>query len=233
MNIIGLWGVRLKERTQGMPKLIIKANEEHPERVIELKPGVNRFGRSSQNDYIFPFPEISEMHCEVLVDNDFVFVRDLESSNGTFIDGDPVRESALYSGQTLQIGLVQLQLDAPPINLVLPELPKPEPANKAPAQVPLADGFPACMNHANRHAIWECPQCMRVFCDECIRRLRRVGGVHLKLCPVCSNPCKLTAWSEMMRKKKRGFFGSLVNKLTDGIKRTTSKLKQPPPPPRP
>jgi hypothetical protein len=214
-----------------MPRLIIKAKGDEPERVIELKSGVNRFGRSSQNDQMFPFSEISECHCELLVDNDFVFVRDMESSNGTFIDGDQIRESALYAGQALQIGLVEMVLDAPAIRLVLPELPKPEQISKAPAPVPLADGYPSCLGHANRHAIWECPQCMRVYCDECIRKLRRVGGVHLKLCPACSNPCKLTAWSEMMRKKKKGFFGSLVTKLTHGIKRTTSLLKSPPTPP--
>jgi hypothetical protein len=215
-----------------MAKLIIKASEEQPARVIELKPGVNRFGRSSLNDQMFPFPEISEKHCEILVDNDFVFVRDLDSSNGTFIDGDPIRESALYSGQVLQIGLVEMTLDAPQIHLALPELPKPE-SIKVPVAAPLPDGYPACLGHANRHAIWECPHCTRVFCDECIRKLRRVGGVHLKLCPSCSNPLRFTAWSEMMRKKKKGFFGSLVSKLTDGIKRTTSRLSHPPPPPRP
>jgi len=215
-----------------MPKLIVKATADLPERVLELKPGVNRIGRSSQNDLIFPFPEISESHCEILVDNDFVFVRDLNSSNGTYIDGDLVRESALYTGQALQIGALQMVLDAPVIHLALPELPKPE-TEEVPVTEPLPDGYPSCLNHPSRHAIWECPQCTRVFCDECIRRLRRVGGVHLKLCPACSNPIRFTAWSEMMRKKKKGFFGSIVSKLTGGIKRTTSLLKQPPPPPRP
>jgi pSer/pThr/pTyr-binding forkhead associated (FHA) protein len=214
-----------------MAKLIVKAIEGQPERVIELKSGVNRIGRSMENDLVFPYPEISEKHCEVLVDNDFVFVRDLDSSNGTFIDGDPVRESALYSGQTMQVGLVEMLLDAPPIRLVLPELPKPEPVKVA-AAVPLQDGFASCLGHATRHAIWECPHCTRMYCDECIRKLRRVGGVHLKLCPTCSNPCRFTPWAEMMRKKKKGFFGSLVSKLTDGIKRTTSRLQHPIPPRR-
>src|SRR5262249_37144736 len=99
-----------------MAKLIVKPTEDRSARVIELKPGLNRFGRSSANDFQFPYAEISETHCEVLVENDFVFVRDLDSSNGTYIDGDPVRESALYSGQALQIGLVEMILDAPPIN---------------------------------------------------------------------------------------------------------------------
>jgi hypothetical protein len=214
-----------------MARLIVKPTEDRQARVIELKPGVNRFGRSSANDHQFPYPEVSEMHCEVLVENDFVFVRDLESSNGTFIDGDLIRDSALYSGQALQIGLVEMILDAPPVTVALPEMPKPEPVS-APVAVPLADGYPSCLGHANRHAIWECPHCSRVFCDECIRKLRRVGGIHLKLCPSCSNPCRLTAWSEMMRKKKKGFFNVLVAKLTNGIKRTTSRLNHPTPPPR-
>ena len=214
-----------------MARLIVKPTDDRQARVIELKPGVNRFGRSSANDQQFPYSEVSEMHCEILVENDFVFVRDLESSNGTFIDGDLIRESALYSGQVLQIGLVEMILDAPPINLAMPQMSQPE-ALKAPVAVPLADGYPSCLGHANRHAIWECPHCSRVFCDECIRKLRRVGGIHLKLCPSCSTPCRLTAWSEMMRKKKKGFFAVLVTKLTNGIKRTTSRLVHPIPPPR-
>ena len=213
-----------------MARLLLKAMGDHEARVLELKPGVTTVGRSSTNDYSFPFPEISERHCEILVENDFVFVRDLDSSNGTFIDGDPVRESALYSGQTLQIGLVEMVLDAPAIKVAIPELPKPEIVT-APVPVPLADGYPACLGHATRHAIWECPNCTRVFCDECIRKLRRVGGVHLKLCPSCSNPCRFTPWAEMMRKKKKGFFGTLVTKITSSLKSSTARLKAPPPRP--
>ncbi len=208
-----------------MAKLIIGSTGGQPAEVLELKPGVNRFGRSAENDHVLADPEISDLHCEVLVDNDFIFVRDLDSTNGTFIDGDAIRESALYSGQRLRLGSIEMILDAPPIRLALPELPKPERTDIPSAPTPLADGYPSCLGHANRHAVWECPHCSRLFCDECIRKLRRVGGAQLKLCPSCSNPCKLTAWSEMMRNKKKGFFGTLVTKLTEGIKRTTRPLR--------
>jgi hypothetical protein len=217
-----------------MAKLIIKPIGEKPGRTIELKQGVTRIGRSSNNDLSLPFPEVSDAHCEILVENDFVFVRDLDSSNGTSIDGDVVRESALYSGQTLRIGLIEMVLDTPQINISLPELPKPVIEEAVPETYFLSDGFPACMGHSTRHAIWECPHCTRVYCDECIRKLRRVGGIHLKLCPSCSNPCKLTAWTEMMRKKKKGFFGTIISKITDGIKRKTARMpNHPPPPPMP
>ena len=216
-----------------MARLIIKPFGEQPSKTIELKQGVTKIGRTSNNDIMLPFAEVSESHCEVLVEDDFVFIRDLNSSNGTLIDGELVRDSAIYSGQTLQLGLIQMVLDAPQLNVSLPELPKPENPDAIPIATMLPDGYPACLGHPNRHAIWECPHCTRVYCDECIRKLRRVGGVHLKLCPSCSNPCKLTAWTEMMRKKKKGFFGSIISKLTDGLKRSTSRLSQhPTPPPR-
>jgi len=209
-----------------MAKLIIRDGMEQPGQVVELKPGVNRFGRGAQNDHVLGNSGISDPHCEILVDNGFFFVRDLDSTNGTYIDGDAVRESALYAGQTLRLGSVEMVLDAPVVYLALPEMPKPAPERPV-VPVMLADGYPSCLSHSSRHAVWECPHCLRVYCDECIRRLRRVGGAHIKLCPACSNPCKLTAWSEMMQGKKKGFFGALVGKLTGGIKRTTRLLSPP------
>ena len=215
-----------------MARLIIKPTGEQPSKVIELKQGVTRIGRTSKNDLMLPFPEVSDMHCELLVENDFVFVRDLNSSNGTLIDGETVRESAVYCGQTLRVGLIEMLLDTPQIVVSLPELPQPVNPDAVPAPTMLPDGYPCCLEHSNRHAIWECPHCTRVYCDECIRKLRRVGGVHLKLCPACSNPCKLTAWTEMMRKKKKGFFGAIISKITDGLKRKTTRMSQHPTPPQ-
>jgi pSer/pThr/pTyr-binding forkhead associated (FHA) protein len=211
-----------------MTRLIVKPLGGQPAEAIALKPGINRFGRGVQNHHVIDHSEVSESHCEILVEGEFVFVRDLESSNGTFIDGDLVKESALYSGQTLRIGLLEMVLEMPEVRVAIPELPKPELLTKAKTSVMLADGHLSCLNHSNRHAVWKCFSCERVYCDECIRKLRRVGGIHLKLCPACSTPCNFTAWSEMMRKKRKGFFGNIVNRITDGLKRTTTKLTRPP-----
>src|SRR5579872_3817290 len=130
-----------------MARLIVKPAGEKPEQVIELKPGINRFGRGPQNHQVFSCSEISDAHCEVLLEDEFIFVRDLDSSNGTFIDGDPIKESALYSGQILRIGLLEMVLDAPPVRVAIPELPKPE-LLRAPAPVLFSDGHPSCLNHS-------------------------------------------------------------------------------------
>jgi hypothetical protein len=216
-----------------MARFVIRPVDGLPETVLTLKPGINRLGRSSNNDHSFPFAEISEYHCEVLVDKELIFVRDMNSSNGTYINGDRIQESALYAGQVMQIGKLEMVLDAQEIKISLPVIPKPEiPVENIIASVKLEDGFSSCLHHIERHGVWECPQCTRIFCDECIRKLRRVGGTELKLCSSCSNPCRYTPWAEMMRKKKKGFFSNVISKLTEGINRTTSRLKHPENPPR-
>jgi hypothetical protein len=188
--------------------------------IIGLKPGVNRFGRNEGNDHPFDDPGVSDVHCEVIVEHERVFVRDLGSTNGTFIDRQPVTESALYAGQTLQIGPVEMVLEASEIRLSVPELPKPENTFDVSTEQ-LADGYASCLNHNGRHAVWDCPHCGRVFCNECVSKLRRVGGKQLRLCPACSTPCKLSAWSESMKGRKKSLFSTLADKVRTSFKRTT------------
>jgi len=60
-----------------MARLIVQSKEHQAAQVIELRAGVTRFGRSARNDYPLNDPAVSDLHCEVLVDHDLVFVRDL------------------------------------------------------------------------------------------------------------------------------------------------------------
>lgn len=214
-----------------MAQMIVRSTGHGPQ-VIELKPGANRFGRSQANDCPFNDPAISEAHCEVILDQDLVYVRDLGSTNGTFIDHRPVTEAVLYTGQTLQIGPLEMVLDAPEIHVAVPTLPAPEnPYDVASEQ--LADGYAACLNHNTRHAVWDCPHCTRVFCDECVSKLRRVGGVQLRLCPACSTPCNLSAWSESVKGRKRNLFSALADKVRTSFKRTTQMFRRPDVEPKP
>jgi len=201
-----------------MAKLIVKLPNK-PDEIIELKPGKNRFGRNFENDHPISDPSVSERHCELIVNHDFVLVRDLGSTNGTYIDQNPVKEAALYSGQMLQLGTVEMTLDLPPVNVALPELPKPAPVTVKPGH--LADGYPSCLTHHARHAVWECTKCARPYCDDCVRKLRRVGGSYLRLCAACSSPCKLSEWSELIKRRRRGFIGRIVGAVKDSFNHTT------------
>ena len=207
-----------------MARLIVQSKEHVTGQVIELKPGVTRFGRNARNDCPLNDPAVSDLHCEIMVDHDLVLVRDLGSTNGTFINKEPVHEAMLYAGQMLQIGPWEMMLDATEVRVALPEMPA-APAPQPVASTKLKDGYAACLKHALRHAVWECDFCGRQHCDECVRKLRRVGGAYLRFCPACSNTVKFSAWAEMMRGKKGGFLGKMVRKIKNSLKLTKQMLR--------
>src|SRR6266404_2646377 len=93
-----------------MSRLLI-TNGVQQGRVLRLKSGVNRIGRSIENHLQIPDPSVSSAHCEVIFSDANVLVRDLNSTNGTFIDGEPVQESTIRSGQLLQLGNIELKLE--------------------------------------------------------------------------------------------------------------------------
>jgi hypothetical protein len=86
------------------------ASAEIPAREFVLQAGVNTFGRHASNHYTIDHPSVSGSHCEVAWDHDAVRVRDLGSTNGTFIDGQPTEQGVLRPGQTLRLGSVDLTL---------------------------------------------------------------------------------------------------------------------------
>jgi predicted component of type VI protein secretion system len=79
---------------------------------FELMPGLNRLGRNPTNDHRIADGSISSFHCEAMVEPDnTVLIRDLASTNGTFIDGIPLLDGALKPGQTLRMGSVEFRLE--------------------------------------------------------------------------------------------------------------------------
>ncbi len=93
-----------------MAKLIV-LSEGLTGRSIELKSERTTIGRVEDNMFQIAEPSVSSHHCEVyLKDNTFV-VKDLGSTNGTYIEGSQVTESPLKPGQTLRLGQVELRLD--------------------------------------------------------------------------------------------------------------------------
>jgi len=55
-------------------------------------------------------PSVSGRHCEILLRGNEVVVRDLKSTNGTFIQGERITEAILKLGQILRLGRVDLRL---------------------------------------------------------------------------------------------------------------------------
>jgi len=178
-----------------MARLII-TSEGFGNQVIELKLGVNRFGRSSGNDFQIEHPTISARHCELVLASDGLNVRDCESTNGTFVEGKRIRAGPLQAGQTLALGDVEIAVETTDVRISIPKFDVPRPA----PPVVLPDGALICPRHPGSRATHQCANCLEVLCDKCVHRLRRRGGKILKLCPICSHVC--TPLGEKKPKKK-------------------------------
>lgn len=77
----------------------------------ELKVDKTTVGRVEDNAFQIVDPSVSSHHCEILQVGNDVVIRDLNSTNGTFINGEKITESALKPGQTLRLGQIDLRID--------------------------------------------------------------------------------------------------------------------------
>jgi len=93
--------------------------------VVELKPGINRLGRSHENDVCLDHLTVSSSHCEVVLGCGKVSVRDCASTNGTFLDGIPVQEAILLPGQMLRVGDVELLVADTEVPVSIPKFEPP------------------------------------------------------------------------------------------------------------
>ncbi len=80
-------------------------------RTCELKADKTTIGRLEDNTLQIAEPSVSSHHCEVLVQGNDVLVRDLNSTNGTYIGGEKVSEKNLKPGQILRLGQVEMRLE--------------------------------------------------------------------------------------------------------------------------
>jgi len=78
----------------------------------ELTVEKTTIGRVDDNTFPIPEGSVSSHHCEILLRGTDIVVRDLNSTNGTFINGHQVAgEAPLKTGQILRLGQVELRLE--------------------------------------------------------------------------------------------------------------------------
>lgn len=93
-----------------MAKLVIQ-NQGMTGRACELHTDRTTIGRVEDNTFHIADPSISSHHCEVQLRGSDIVIRDLNSTNGTFINGNKIEESILKPGQTLRLGQVEMKLE--------------------------------------------------------------------------------------------------------------------------
>jgi predicted component of type VI protein secretion system len=101
-------------------------------------------GRKVDADLRIPKPDVSRAHCEIMVNGNKVSLRDLGSSNGTFVNDRKVAQATLKAGDRVKVGPVVfvIQIDGVPEKIV-PQMLTPAPmAPPAPAGAAASRGAP-------------------------------------------------------------------------------------------
>lgn len=150
---------------------------------FELLPGLNRLGRNPDNDFRLSDPSVSSFHAEISVESgprDAIVIRDLGSTNGTFIGERRIDEAVIEPEKILRLGNVRLQLDCVAVTPAMSE-------ERAPAKK--GDVAGGCMNHADRRAGYRCENCGGSFCVDCVMVMGQDRFGATTVCPICKAQC--------------------------------------------
>lgn len=100
-----------------MAKLIFNG-EKFGGKVYEIAASRTTVGRSDVNTLSVPDSSVSERHCEIYDNGEDLIVRDLGSTNGTYLNGQLLRnaQGPLAHGGTIKFGAIEARLELPPVN---------------------------------------------------------------------------------------------------------------------
>lgn len=85
------------------------SDTEAPQTFRIVPGGVKTIGRATGANFIVDAALVSRVHCRVTaLPGGELEVRDLESTNGTFVNGQRIDVAQLAPGDTLQVGRMEL-----------------------------------------------------------------------------------------------------------------------------
>ena len=89
---------------------ILETHEQSTEPLTFRLPAgsVKTIGRSTGAEFIVEAALVSRLHCQLTATADSLQVKDLGSTNGTFVNGRRVNTAELKDGDKLSIGRVDL-----------------------------------------------------------------------------------------------------------------------------
>jgi transcriptional regulator with GAF, ATPase, and Fis domain len=101
----------------GTPTVTLAAVDLHvvagPDRgtARRLHPGVVRIGTAAGNDVQLSDPTVSRLHCQIRVEPYGFRVTDLDSTNGTYVDGVRIYDAGLSGAGTILVGETALRME--------------------------------------------------------------------------------------------------------------------------
>jgi predicted component of type VI protein secretion system len=117
-----------------MAKLVV-LSEGQAGKTHELSVDTTTVGRVEDNAFQIPEASVSSHHCEIIQRGGDIIVKDLNSTNGTFINGQQITgEGVLKPGQILRLGQIELRLEDGTPAAAAPSKPAPAPPASNPRE---------------------------------------------------------------------------------------------------
>jgi hypothetical protein len=104
-----------------MPKVIISM-EGIVIKEVPLSKERTSLGRRPYNDIVIDNLAISGEHAVLLLAGHDVYIEDLNSTNGTFVNGKSIKRQALYNDDVIEIGKYRIQYVSEAVPHTLAEL---------------------------------------------------------------------------------------------------------------
>ena len=93
-----------------MPRLVL-LTEGFTGRSFELKSERSTVGRLEDNTFQIPAPSVSSHHCELIVSDDTLTIKDLDSTNGSYVNGEQISEATIKLGEIVRFGAIEARFE--------------------------------------------------------------------------------------------------------------------------
>ncbi|NNF97334.1 MAG: FHA domain-containing protein [Halobacteria archaeon] len=93
-----------------MAKISVMENKV-PKKTVNLKVGAVSIGRSPDNDIHIKDSTVSSHHAKIVSYFDASYIEDLDSTNGTFVNGKRVQKHILKPGDVISVGTHTLKVE--------------------------------------------------------------------------------------------------------------------------
>ena len=125
-----------------MESSLVLVNRDGTQREIPLKKARFVVGRQADAQIRLPDPGVSRQHCEIQLDAARPTIKDLGSSNGTFVNRRRVSQTELSAGDVLSIGpfVFVFRVDGEPSQIDTDEVLEDAVEVASPAKAPAANG---------------------------------------------------------------------------------------------
>ncbi len=89
-------------------KLVVVRGAERGREYV-IASDVIRVGKADENDLVLHEETVSRVHFEIVRDGKGYLLRDLRSTNGTFLDGAEIKEAYIRAGSVISAGAAQIK----------------------------------------------------------------------------------------------------------------------------